>query len=132
MERVVLYDGVCNLCDGAVRFILPRDPQGRFSFASLQSPFGRSMMLQYGINPGGDPESIILVEGSQVFLESTAMLRILSRLVFPWNLLAVFRVIPPGIRDGIYRFIARNRYRWFGKQDSCLLPQPEWRDRFLD
>lgn len=127
---VVLYDGVCNLCDFAVRFILPRDPRGVFRFASLQGNQGKT--LAHSAVKGDPLESIVLLQDGRVYRYSSAVLRIAGHLKFPWNLLVIFWVIPAPIRDALYRWVARNRYRWFGKQETCLLPRPEWKSRFLD
>jgi predicted DCC family thiol-disulfide oxidoreductase YuxK len=133
MERnhpIVLFDGVCNLCSGSVQFILKRDPQARFRFASLQSEAGRSLMTEHGLNPDA-LSSVVVIEDGRAFQESSAALRIARHLPGAWKLLRVFAVIPRPIRDAVYRLIARNRYRWFGKTEACWLPTPELRARFL-
>jgi predicted DCC family thiol-disulfide oxidoreductase YuxK len=127
---IVLFDGVCNLCNGAVQFILRRDPAGRFRFASLQSPAGEALQTRLGIDPKA-LDSIVLVEGERWYRESDAALRIASRMSGAWKALGVLRVIPRPLRDPVYRWVARNRYRWFGKQETCWLPTPELRGRFL-
>lgn len=127
---VVLFDGVCNLCNGSVQFILKRDPQGRFRFASLQSEAGRSLMAKHRLDPDV-LSSVVLLEDGRVWQESSAALRIARHLPGGWKLLRVFAVIPRPIRDAVYRWIARNRYRWFGKTETCWLPTPELRGRFL-
>ncbi len=129
-ENIVLFDGVCNLCDRSVQFIIRHDPTGRFRFASLQSDAGQTLLREYGI-VGSPPESIVLVEGGRLFTHSTAALRIARHLRFPWSLAAVFLLVPTPLRNSVYRVIARNRYRWFGKKEACLLPSPEVRARFL-
>lgn len=135
-RKIILYDGVCNLCDSAVRFILPRDPKGQFCFASLQGEFARKFaandpIARSAIN-ASSPETIILIDGEQFYERSTAVLRIAAGLHFPWSLLGLLRIIPRPIRDAAYCWVARNRYRWFGKKESCPLPRPEWKSRFLD
>ena len=127
---VVLFDGVCNLCNGSVQFILKRDPRGRFRFASLQSETGRSLMAEHGLDPDV-LSSVLLVEDGRVWRESSAALRIARHLPGGWKLLRVFAVVPRPLRDAVYRWIARNRYRWFGKTETCWLPTPELRERFL-
>jgi predicted DCC family thiol-disulfide oxidoreductase YuxK len=127
---IVLFDGVCNLCNGSVQFIIRHDRQGRFRFASLQSSVGQDLQARFGMDPGR-LDSVILVEGDRWFKESDAALRIARGMSGAWKALAVFRVIPRPIRDAAYRLIARNRYRWFGKQETCWLPTPELRGRFL-
>ncbi len=131
-EKIVLYDGVCNLCDGAIRFILPRDTRGNLRFASLQGEFARAILTRHGIPISEIPESLILVENDRVFLYSDGALRIARNLDWPWRALAGFLLVPRPIRDGIYRWVARNRYRWFGKQETCLLPSAKWKARFLE
>jgi predicted DCC family thiol-disulfide oxidoreductase YuxK len=127
---IVLFDGVCNLCSGSVQLILRHDPAGRFRFASLQSPAGQELLARFGIDPGA-MDSVILVEGDRWFKESDAALRVARGMIGPWRMLWALRVIPRPLRDGLYRLIARNRYRWFGKQETCWLPTPELRERFL-
>jgi len=129
-DGVVLFDGVCNLCNGWVRFVLPRDRQQRFRFASLQSSFGADVLKGQGL-PADYLGSILLLEGDVLYAKSDAVLRIIKRLRWPWPLLNALSIIPRGFRDMIYDWVARNRYRWFGKQDACMLPRPEHATRFL-
>jgi predicted DCC family thiol-disulfide oxidoreductase YuxK len=128
---IVLFDGVCNLCSGSVQFILRRDRGARFRFASLQSPAGRELLARLAIDSAGI-DSVVVIEGERWFKESDAALRIARHLGGLWTLLTVLRLIPRPLRDRAYRFIARHRYRWFGKRDTCWLPTPELRGRFLD
>lgn len=125
----VLFDGVCNVCSGWVQFIIKRDPQAIFRFASLQSDEASKLLEEYGQETTLD--SIVLVDKGKVYTESTAILQILRRLPGTWRFSSVFLIVPKFIRDGFYRWFARNRYRWFGKQESCMLPTPEIRARFL-
>jgi predicted DCC family thiol-disulfide oxidoreductase YuxK len=127
---IVLFDGVCNLCSGSVQFILQRDPEGTFRFASLQSAAGRSLMTEHGLDPDA-LSSVVLIEDGRAWQESSAALRIAWHLPGAWKLLRAFAVIPRPLRDAVYRWIARNRYRWFGKKEACWLPTPELRERFL-
>lgn len=127
---VVLFDGVCNLCNASVQFILRRDPEGRFRFASLQSEAGRELMRARGMDPDL-LSSVVLVEGGRAFTRSDAALRIARGLGGGWPLLGALRVVPRPVRDRVYEWVAANRYRWFGKRDSCMLPAPEHRGRFL-
>ena len=127
----MLFDGDCNLCNSAVQFVLRRDPRGRFRFASLQSCAGqRALQVAGGAAPL--PDSIVLVANGLVAVKSTAALRIARRLRWPWPLLAVGFVVPRLLRDLVYDWIARHRYRWFGKRAQCLVPNPALRARFLD
>lgn len=130
-RSIVLFDGVCHLCQAAVRFIIDRDPSGRFAFASLQSG-AAARLLGRALPEGEAPSSIILVENGSCYAESAAALRIARRLRFPWPLLYGFIVIPPPLRNAIYRFIAARRYRWFGKDTACMVPTPEIRSRFIE
>jgi len=127
---IVLFDGVCNLCNGSVQFLIRRDPGARFRFASLQSPVGERLLDELGIDRQA-VDSVILVEDGRWYKESDAALRIAHSLGGPWKALGILRLIPRPLRDGLYRFIARNRYRWFGKTEACWLPTPELRGRFL-
>jgi predicted DCC family thiol-disulfide oxidoreductase YuxK len=128
---IILFDGVCNLCNASVQFIIERDPTAVFRFAALQSDFGQSVLAKNAVNmEGGD--SVILVENGRVYDRSTAALRIARRLSGGIKLLYVFIVVPKFIRDFVYKIIAKNRYRWFGKQDACWMPTKELKARFLD
>lgn len=127
---IVLFDGVCNLCSGSVQFILRRDPAGTFRFASLQSDLAQSLLTGRGLDPKA-LDSVVVVEGDRLYRESDAALRIARDLKGAWKALSVFRVVPRPVRDWAYRLIARNRYRWFGKSETCWLPTPELRGRFL-
>jgi predicted DCC family thiol-disulfide oxidoreductase YuxK len=128
---VIFFDGVCNLCQGSVQFIIKRDPQARFRFASLQSDYGRHILKELKLDTH-TLESIILLTPNGVFQRSRAALEIARKLSGLWPVLYIFRIIPAGIRDLVYDWIARNRYRWFGKTESCWLPTPELKSRFVD
>ena len=128
---VVLFDGVCNLCNGAVNFIIDRDPSARFRFAALQSSQAAALLAPLGRVPEAEPQSFILVEDGRVYERSSAALRVARKLPGAWRLFYAFIVVPRPIRDVVYRFIARNRYRWFGKAEACRMPTPELRARFL-
>ncbi len=130
MERVIFFDGLCNFCSFWVRFVIRRDPKGHFRFAPLQSPAGREAARVLAL-PEEPPVSVILKEGDRYYLRSTATLRILRHLAWPWPLLYPFLLIPAPVRDFLYSFVAGNRYRWFGKESSCFTPTPEIRNRFL-
>jgi predicted DCC family thiol-disulfide oxidoreductase YuxK len=128
---VVLFDGVCNLCDASVQFVIKRDPQGRFRFASFQGDRGARMAREHGVDPEA-LDSMVLIEGSRVYRKSSAALRVARRLRFPWPLLYAFIVVPPFIRNPVYDFIGRRRYRWFGRKEACWVPDAALRARFLD
>ena len=129
-KSIVLFDGVCNLCNSAVQFIIRHDPNAHFQFASLQSPQAQKCLAGHRLE--GYSESIVLVEDSKIYNASTAALRIARRLSGLWSLFYVFIIIPRPIRDWVYSIIARNRYRWFGRRDECMVPTPNLRERFLD
>ena len=128
---IVLFDGVCNLCNGVVRFILRRDPRKTFRFASLQSPVGQQLARDHGID-AANLGTIVLIESDRAYTKSTAALRIARRLAGPVRAMGIFLMIPAAIRDSVYDFVARRRYSWFGRKDACPLPDPALRDRFLD
>ncbi len=131
---VILFDGVCNLCNAAIHFIIDRDPASVFRFAPLQSPLGRELTERCGL--GGaqaeGEETIILVEGGRCSARSTAALRIARRLSGAWPLLGGLLAVPAPLRDAAYRLVARHRYRLFGRRDACRLPTPDLQRRFLD
>ena len=124
---VILFDGVCNLCAGSVQFVIERDSGKQFRFASLQSPAAERLLGRRE-----DLESVILLQNGKTYRKSGAALRIARRLDGLWPLLAVLLVIPGFLRDAVYDWIGRRRYRMFGKRDVCWTPQPELADRFLD
>ncbi len=128
---LILFDGVCNLCNGLVQFIIRRDPKGKFKFASLQSDVGRSLLKQFNIDPDL-LHSIVVVDNDMAFQRSDAALRIAKYLGGGWKILMAFNILPKFFRDAIYNVIAKNRYRIFGKKDSCMIPTPELKERFVD
>ena len=130
MEPIILFDGVCNFCNGMVNFIIARDPKAYFKFAPLQSETGQRMRLRFGVDESVD--SIILIEDESAYVFSTAALRIVKGLGGLWRLLYVFIIVPTPIRDLFYRLFARNRYWLFGKKSVCMVPTPDIRARFLD
>ena len=127
---IVLFDGVCNFCEGSVRFIIDRDPEGIFRFASLQSEFGKQLAQEHGSDAGA-LKTFMLVQDGKLYKRTSAALRVAARLKFPWPLASAFLIVPPFIRDVVYRIISKNRYRWFGKKEACMIPSPEIRERFL-
>jgi predicted DCC family thiol-disulfide oxidoreductase YuxK len=131
MSGVVLFDGVCNFCEGTVNFIIARDPQAYFRFAALQSPAAHRL-LERCASPPPTSDSLVLVEREKCYTRSTAALRIARRLRSPWFLLYGLIIVPRPIRDALYDWFARNRYRWFGKRDECLVPDTDTRRRFVD
>ncbi|THU40751.1 thiol-disulfide oxidoreductase DCC family protein [Niastella caeni] len=130
-KYIVLFDGVCNLCDSSVQFVLKRDKKKKFLFGSLQGKTGQEYLRKYHL-PADQFHSFMLIEGNVVYTRSTAMLRLLKHLGRGWQLLYAFIYVPQPIRDGLYKLIAANRYRLFGKKESCRVPTQEERDRFLE
>ena len=128
---LILFDGYCNLCSGTVQFILKHDRKAKFRFASLQSEYGKSLLQKHQL-PTDSFGTFVLVEEDIVFTKSTAALRIVKSLTGMWPLLYVAIIIPRFLRDAIYNLVARNRYKWFGRRDSCWLPKNEWKERFMD
>ena len=129
-KAIILFDGVCNLCNGAVTFVIKRDPKDRFRFAALQSEIGEELIHKYGLKDKG-LDSIVLIEGEKAFVKSSAALRIARKLSGLWPLLYVFTILPRFLRDPFYNLIARNRYAWYGKRESCMIPTPELRAKFI-
>jgi predicted DCC family thiol-disulfide oxidoreductase YuxK len=129
-KSIVLFDGVCNLCNGAVDFIIRRDSRNRFLFASLQSEAGQELLRHYQL-PTDHYESMVLVKGGKLYQRSSAALEIAGELPGGWSLFRMFKGVPAQLRDAAYTFIARNRYRFWGKKESCRLPTPQERARFL-
>jgi len=128
---VVLFDGVCNLCNRSVQFIIKRDKKKQFLFASLQGKAGQEILQKFNL-PLNEFNSFILAEGDTIYTRSASALRIARKLKGGWKLLYGFIIVPKFIRDWVYNIVARNRYKWFGKKDECMVPTPELRDRFLD
>jgi len=129
-DLLVLFDGVCNLCHNSVQFILKRDKKARFKFASLQSELGQKLLKFYAIDPQRT-DSIVLISEKKAYVYSAAALRIAWHLGGVYTLVALGWFVPYFIRDWVYKWIAKNRYNWWGKRDVCWLPQPEWKQRFL-
>ncbi|ADY53437.1 thiol-disulfide oxidoreductase DCC [Pseudopedobacter saltans DSM 12145] len=130
MHSVILFDGVCNLCNSFVQFVIKHDKKERFMFASLQSDFAQKTLVNSFV-ASQKLSTVVLLEDRKTYSKSTAALRVLKKLNGLWPLLYVFIILPTFIRDAVYNLIAKNRYKWFGKKDSCMMPSPELRRRFL-
>jgi len=130
LDPLILYDGVCRLCGWSVNIILKADRRGRLKFAALQSDPARSLLEAHGLKPD-TMTSMIFVEGGRVSMKSTALLRIARHLGGAWHLCRIGWLVPRVVRDVLYDVIARNRYSWFGKNDTCPPPDPKYNDRFL-
>jgi len=129
--HILLFDGICNLCNRMVQFTIKRDPKGKFKFASLQSESGQTLLKKFGLSQEG-VDSFVLISGDRYYLRSSAGLHVLKELGGIWKLFYVLIVFPKPIRDFVYNIIAKKRYRVFGKRDICMVPTPELKNRFLD
>src|SRR4029453_1728236 len=130
MLAVILFDGVCNFCNGAVNLVINRDRQGYFKFAALQSAAGEELLDMYRIDKA-ETDSVVLIEDDEAYIHSSAALRIVRRLPGPWPVLYGFIIVPEAIRDWAYKLFAKYRYRLFGRREECMIPTPEIRARFL-
>ena len=129
-HSIILFDGVCNLCNSSINYAIKYDKKGLFKFAALQEPPGRLLLKRYNIDPL-DTDSIILIENGKAYVKSTAALRVARNLSGALPLLYGFIIVPAFIRNWVYDFIAKHRYKWYGKKESCLIPTPELKDKFL-
>ncbi|MEP7109213.1 MAG: thiol-disulfide oxidoreductase DCC family protein [Ferruginibacter sp.] len=129
-KPTILFDGICNLCNGAVNFVIQRDKKSLLKFGALQSEAGQQLLKQFNL-PVSALHSFIFIEKGIAYTQSTAALKVCKYLTALWPLLYGFIIVPGFIRDGIYNWIAKNRYKWFGKQDQCMIPTPKIIDRFL-
>ncbi len=130
-NSIILFDGVCNLCNNSVHFIIKRDKKKRFLFTSLQSDAARDILLQFQLK-NSEMDSIIFIENGKIYQKSDAILKIVKHLNGIWKISYGFIIIPKFIRDYVYIIIAKNRYRWFGKREVCMIPTKELQMRFLD
>lgn len=129
-KTVILFDGVCNLCNSAINFVIDNDKNNNFHFASLQSEFGQALLTHFGRNTA-DFDSMIVYENGKIQTKSTAALRIAAGLSGAWKFLAVFKIVPTFLRNAVYNLIAKNRYKWFGKKNECRIPTPELKAKFI-
>lgn len=127
---IIVFDGDCALCSGWVRFLLRRDRGARYRFAAMQVPSGRALLVAHGLDPD-DPSSFLLLEGERAWTDTDAIRRVVTGLGGVWRIAHALAWIPRPVRDRIYRLVARNRYRWFGRNARCFVPTPEQRARFL-
>jgi predicted DCC family thiol-disulfide oxidoreductase YuxK len=129
-ENILLFDGICNLCNGAVRFVIERDPARKFKFAALQSVTGRQWLEKMGLTEE-NTDSFVFIQGDHYYLRSSAALRVLKEIGGGWKIFYVFMIIPKPLRDFVYNLVARSRYRIFGKRETCMVPTPDLQDRFI-
>ncbi len=131
MQSIIIFDGVCNFCNSSINFILDRDKDDHFRFATNQSEAGNKILLENNIPIDSEISTVFLYQNGKLYQKSTAALQIARELSFAWNLLYVGIIVPTFLRDIVYDFIAHNRYKWFGKRDACRLPKPAERAKFL-
>ena len=130
-KKLVLFDGVCNLCNASVVYIIQRDKKDTFRFAPLQSDIGRKIIKQYDIDTTKIDSILLYSREKGIAYKSSAALQIASGLGFPQNLMCVFFIVPPFIRNWVYDYIAKNRYKWFGMKDFCMIPTPKLQSKFI-
>ncbi|WP_347374714.1 thiol-disulfide oxidoreductase DCC family protein [Aequorivita sp. Q41] len=128
--KIILFDGVCNLCNSSVNFVIKHDPKNHFKFAALQSEIGQALLSKFNLD-STKVASIILIDGDKIYQKSSAVLTIAKNLSGAYPLLFGFMIIPKFIRNAAYEYIAKNRYKWYGKKESCMLPSPELKSKFL-
>lgn len=130
IHPIIVFDAECVLCSANAQFVLRHDRDRRFRLASMQGAVGQALSRAHGIDPA-DPDTIIVVQGERVWRDSDAILTIYGGCGWPWRVASVARIVPRAVRDPIYRWVARNRYRWFGRRETCWLPDPADRERML-
>lgn len=131
-KKLILFDGVCNLCNASVQYVIKRDKNNVFMFAALQSTIGQQLIKEFNIDTEKTDSILLYNPEKGIDYKSTAALKVAVKLGFPINLMAVFFIIPVFIRNWVYDYIAKNRYTWYGKKDACMIPTPELKSKFLD
>lgn len=132
LDKIILFDGICNLCSSSVQFIMRHDSNKKFRFASLQSDIGQRLLVGHVGVYQGEIDSVVLIDSGRVYTKSDAALQIVKQLDGAWKVLFVFRIVPLVTRDRLYAWVAKNRYRWFGKSESCMVPTSDIKELFLD
>ena len=130
-QPVILFDGICNLCNRSIQYVIKNDKPASFKFASLQSATGRKLLKEFNL-PGNELNSFVLIQDNKAYTRSTAALKVIKKLKGPVKLLYGFIIVPSFIRDAVYKLIAKNRYNWFGKKTECMIPTPELQNRFIN
>lgn len=130
-KQLILFDGVCNLCNSSIVYVIKHDKHDRFRFAPLQSKTGKAVINKFNINTTKTDSILLYSEDFGLKTKSSAALAIASKLGFPRNIISIFSIVPAFIRNWAYDFIAKNRYKWYGKKESCMIPTPELKQKFL-
>ena len=130
-KKLILFDGVCNLCNASVQYVIKHDKNNLFLFTALQSEVGKNIIEHYTIDTSKMDSIILFTPGKGMHYKSTAALKVASQLGFPTNVFAIFLIVPNFIRNWVYDYIAKNRYKWYGKKESCMIPTPELRSKFF-
>ena len=130
-KKLILFDGVCNLCNTSVQYVIKHDKKNSFMFTALQSEVGQQIIKDYNIDTSKTDSILLYTPQTGVVSKSTAALKIAQNLGFPQNVMSIFFIIPPFIRNGVYDYIAKNRYKWYGKKESCMIPTPQLKSKFL-
>jgi predicted DCC family thiol-disulfide oxidoreductase YuxK len=130
-KKIILFDGVCNLCDSAVQFVIQHDKKDVFRFVALQSELGQNILKHIGIDPKYIDSVVLYEPGVAYYYKSAAAIEIAKNMGGFWHLGTLFRIIPSGISNQVYDYIAKNRYKWYGKKDSCMVPSPELESKVL-
>ncbi len=131
-KKLILFDGVCNLCNSSVQYVIKHDKNNQFMFTALQSETGKKIIEHFDIDTSKVDSILLYTPEKGISTKSSAALKVASKLGFPTNMLSVFLIIPPFISNWVYDFIAKNRYKWYGKKDACMIPTPELKSKFLD
>lgn len=131
-KQLILFDGICNLCNTSIQYVIKHDKKNVFMFAALQSNIGQQVIKAYQIDPAKTDSILLYSKENGLTIKSTAALKISKHLGFPRNLLSVFLIIPAFLRNLVYDYIAKNRYKWYGKKDQCMIPNPQIQDKFLN
>ena len=131
-KALIFFDGVCNLCNSSVQFVIKKDHNNHFLFAPLQSTIAQELISKYNIDITKSDSILLYIPEKGLYEKSTAVLKIASKLKFPWSILSIFLLVPKSIRNWVYDYIAKNRYRWFGKKEACMIPTKELKAKFLE
>jgi len=131
-KQLILFDGVCNLCNASIQYVIQHDKKDRFRYAPLQSTIGKQVLEKFKVDPSQTDSILLYSQENGLAVKSSAALKVAKHLGFPRNLLSVFLIVPAFIRNWVYDYIAANRYKWYGKKEECMIPTPELKAKFLE